>query len=164
MNATLTGLIRVRWGARATLALGVIASGAANVLHAQADPVSRTISAWPPVALLFAVELISRVPVHRRWMAAARWSAASILGGIAAWVSYWHMAAVAATYGETGSSAFLLPLTVDGLVIVASISLVELNARIRAYADVGPAKVPGADLVVVQENGGSGRMIGTVTR
>jgi hypothetical protein len=159
------------------LALGVIASGLANILHAQPDPISRTISAWPPVALLFAVELISRVPVHRPWMAGIRLVAASILALIAAWVSYWHMAAVAAIYGETGSSAYLLPLTVDGLVVVASISLVELNARIRAHtehgstlgvqmADASPAK----DVVLAQtDTASNGRkevrgMIGTVSR
>ncbi|HZM76712.1 MAG TPA: DUF2637 domain-containing protein [Candidatus Limnocylindrales bacterium] len=172
MNAaTLNGLHRVRWGARATLALGVVASGAANVLHAQPDPISRAISTWPPVALLFAVELISRVPVHRPWMAAIRLTAAFILAGIAAWVSYWHMAAVAATYGETGSSAYLLPFTVDGLVVVASISLVELNARLRAHTDeTGPPAAPGSDLVVAQPNPATngrrnvGTLIGTVTR
>ncbi|HZM84486.1 MAG TPA: DUF2637 domain-containing protein [Candidatus Limnocylindrales bacterium] len=172
----LNGLTRVRWGARATLALGVIASGAANILHAQPDPISRAISAWPPLALLFAVELISRVPVHRPWMAGIRLSAASLLAGIAGWVSYWHMAAVAANYGETGSSAYLLPLTVDGLVVVASISLVELNARIRAHTETGPVTdprthtLPGTDLVVAQPDSSSnGRretsgMIGTVSR
>lgn len=75
----MNGLIRVRWATRATLALGVVASGAANVLHAEADPISRAISAWPPLALLLAVELISRVPIHRRWLAVIRWIAASLL-------------------------------------------------------------------------------------
>lgn len=177
MNAeTLKGLIHIRWGARATLALGVVASGAANILHAQPDPISRAISAWPPLALLFAVELISRVPVHRRWMAVIRLSAASLLAGIAGWVSYWHMAAVAATYGETGSAAYLLPLTVDGLVVVASISLVELNARIRTHTEAGPVTdtllrtAPSTDLVAAQpDSSPNGRretsgMIGTVTR
>jgi Protein of unknown function (DUF2637) len=175
---TLKGLVRVRWGTRATLALGVIASGAANILHAQPDPISRAISAWPPVALLFAVELIARVPVHRRWLAAIRWGAAGLLAGIAGWVSYWHMAAVAATYGETGSSAYLVPLTVDGLVVVASISLVELNARIRAHEgeptvpviDIRPQTTPGTDLVVAAAVTPSNRrpdgvgLVGTVTR
>jgi hypothetical protein len=44
------------------------------------------------------------------------------------------MAGVAARYGETGASAFLLPLSVDGLVIVASVSLVEIAGRISAAA------------------------------
>ena len=40
------------------------------------------------------------------------------IAGIAAWVSYWHMAGVAARYGETGASPYLLPLSVDGLIVV----------------------------------------------
>lgn len=131
-SKTLSHLIRIRWATRLTLAFGVAASGVANVLHAEDNPISRAISAWPPLALLLTVELISRVPVHRFWMAVVRLAATGLIAGIAGWISYWHMAAVTANYGETGSSAYLLPLTVDGLVVVASISLVELTARIRA--------------------------------
>jgi hypothetical protein len=123
-------LRRVRWAVRATLGLGVAASVAANVLHAQDNPISQAIAAWPPLALLLTVELISRVPVHRRALAVARWAATATIAGIAAWVSYWHMAGVAARYGETGASAYLLPLSVDGLIVVASICLVELGGRI----------------------------------
>ncbi|MGW5669822.1 DUF2637 domain-containing protein [Micromonospora sp. NPDC003776] len=48
-------------------------------------------------------------------------------------MSYWHLVGVAARYGETDAgAAYLLPISVDGLVIVASVSLVELTARIRA--------------------------------
>ncbi|MEU5726746.1 DUF2637 domain-containing protein [Micromonospora sp. NPDC047738] len=47
-------------------------------------------------------------------------------------MSYWHLAGVAVRYGETEhGAAYLLPISVDGLVIVASVSLVELTARIR---------------------------------
>ncbi len=125
-------LRRVRWAVRGTLVLGVAASVAANVLHARPDPVAQLIAAWPPLALLLTVELISRVPVDRRVLAAARLIATTAIAGIAAWVSYWHMAGVASRYGEQGASPFLLPLSVDGLVIVASVSLVELAGRIRA--------------------------------
>lgn len=59
-------LSRLRWAVRAVLALGVAASIAANILHAAPSPVSRAIAAWPPLALLLTVELISRVPTHRR--------------------------------------------------------------------------------------------------
>ncbi len=65
-------LRRLRWGVRAVLTLGVAASVSANVLHAYPNPISQTIAAWPPVALLLTVELISRVPVHRRALAFAR--------------------------------------------------------------------------------------------
>ncbi|GHJ52925.1 hypothetical protein Nm8I071_22320 [Nonomuraea sp. TT08I-71] len=48
-------------------------------------------------------------------------------------MSYWHLVGVAARYGETEhGAAHLLPISVDGLVIVASVSLAELTARIRA--------------------------------
>src|SRR5690349_2006857 len=123
-------LRRVRWAVRATLFLGVAASVVANVLHALDNPISQAIAAWPPLALLLTVELISRVPVHRRWLAAARFLSTAIIAGIAAWVSYWHMVGVAARYGETGASPYLLPLSVDGLIVVASICLVELGGRI----------------------------------
>ncbi|MGW0218512.1 DUF2637 domain-containing protein [Micromonospora chokoriensis] len=47
-------------------------------------------------------------------------------------MSYWHMVGVAAHYGETDAAAsYLLPVSVDGLVVVASISLVEIAGRIR---------------------------------
>jgi hypothetical protein len=52
------------------------------------------------------------------------------IAGIAAWISYWHMAAVVTRYGEAGTTPYLLPLSVDGLILVASVSLVELSGRI----------------------------------
>lgn len=125
-------LRRLRWAVRATLALGVAASVTANILHAQPNPISQAIAAWPPLALLLTVELISRVPVHRRGLAFARLAATATIAGIAAWVSYWHMAGVAGRYGETGASPYLLPLSVDGLIVVASVCLVELAGRINA--------------------------------
>ncbi len=134
-------LRRVRWAVRATLVLGVAASVAANILHAPDNPISRAIAAWPPLALLLTVELISRVPVHRRSVAITRLAATAAIAGIAAWVSYWHMAGVAARYGETGASPYLLPLSVDGLIVVAGICLVELGGRI-ATLQTAPAPAP----------------------
>jgi len=132
-------LRRVRWAVRATLVLGVAASVVANVLHALDNPISQAIAAWPPLALLLTVELISRVPVHRRSLAFARFFATATIAGIAAWVSYWHMAGVAARYGESGASPYLLPLSVDGLIVVASICLVELGGRISTLENEAAA-------------------------
>ncbi|MFY1656106.1 DUF2637 domain-containing protein [Micromonospora sp. WMMD1274] len=129
----LTGLRPLRWAVRAVLTLGVAASIAANVLHARPNLISQLIAAWPPLALLLTVELISRVPSHRRSLAALRLLATAAIAGIAGWVSYWHMVGVAARYGEIDAGAsYLLPISVDGLVVVASISLVEITGRIRA--------------------------------
>jgi hypothetical protein len=134
MNTTthnLARLRRIRLAVRLTLILGVAASVAANVLHADPNPISQAIAAWAPLALLLSVELISRVPVHHPAMALLRLLATAAIAGIAAWVSYWHMVAVATRYGETGITPYLLPISVDGLIVVASISLVELAGRIR---------------------------------
>jgi hypothetical protein len=130
-SVSLHSLRRIRWGVRAVLTLGIAASVIANVLHAEPNPVAQTIAAWPPLALLLTVELIARVPVSRRALAAVRIVATVAISGIAAWVSYWHMAGVAQRYGETGAAPYLIPLSVDGLVVVASVCLVELAARIR---------------------------------
>lgn len=127
-------LKRLRWGVRAVLTVGVAASVTANVLHALPNPISQAIAAWPPLALLATIELISRIPVHRRSVAITRLVATATIAGIAAWVSYWHMAGVASRYGETGASPYLLPLSVDGLVVVASVCLVELAGRLRLAA------------------------------
>src|SRR5262245_38094316 len=127
-------LKRIRWAVRATLMLGVAASVAANVLHARPEIVSQVISAWPPLALLLTVELTSRIPMHKPLLAGIRVLATATIAGIAAWVSYWHMQGVAVKFGESESSAYLLPISVDGLIVVASVSLVELAGRIRLLA------------------------------
>ena len=139
---------RIRWAVRATLALGVAASVAANILHANPNAISQTIAGWPPLALLLTVELVSRVPVHRRSLAALRVLATVAIAGIAAWVSYWHMQGVADRYGETDASPYLLPISVDGLIVVASICLVELAGRIRAVGEATPVAAHSPSTVV----------------
>ncbi|HLT11977.1 MAG TPA: DUF2637 domain-containing protein [Micromonosporaceae bacterium] len=137
-------LKRIRWAVRAALFLGVAASVAANVLHAQPNIISQTISAWPPLALLLTVELTSRIPMHRPLLAFLRVVSTIAIAGIAAWVSYWHMQDVAVRYGETEISAYLLPISVDGLIVVASVSLVELAGRIRTLEDQANRAANGA--------------------
>jgi hypothetical protein len=126
-------LARIRIVVRLTLTLGVAVSVTANILHADPNPISQAIAAWAPLALLLTVELISRIPVDRKSRAWLRIAATTLIASIAAWVSYWHMVGVAQRYGETGITPYLLPISVDGLIVVASISLVEVGARIRHH-------------------------------
>jgi hypothetical protein len=51
---------RHTWSAWLAFWVGVAASIAANVLAARPDPISRVVSAWPAIALLLVVEVISR--------------------------------------------------------------------------------------------------------
>ncbi|WP_030438162.1 DUF2637 domain-containing protein [Actinoplanes subtropicus] len=131
MNPDLHRLKRLGWAIRAVFTLGIAASLAGNVLHAENNAISQAISAWSPLSLLLAVELISRVPVSRGASSFARLVATAVIAGIAAWVSYWHMVGVAQRYGESGPSPYLIPFSVDGLIVIASISLVEIGGRIR---------------------------------
>ena len=140
---TRTQLTRMRWGVRVALLLGVAASVGANVLHALPNPISQVIAAWPPLALLLTVELVSRIPVYRQSLAAVRLTATASIACIAAWVSYWHMAGVISRYGEVGAAPYLIPLSVDGLVVVASVCLVELAGRIQlATGEQTPESIP----------------------
>jgi Protein of unknown function (DUF2637) len=132
----LAQLRRFQWAVRAALALGVAASVCANVLHARHNLIAQTIAAWPPLVLMLTVELISRVPVYRRVLAALRILATAGIASIAAYVSYFHMAAVASKYGEHQPNPYLLPISVDGLIVVASVSLVELAGHIRSARDI----------------------------
>jgi hypothetical protein len=136
----------------------------ANVLHARDNPISQAIAAWPPLALLLTVELISRVPVHRRSLAFARMAATATIAGIAAWVSYWHMVGVAARYGETGASPYLLPLSVDGLIVVASICLVELGGRISIEQAEKAARAEEPAVATVVPTGASRKTSPSVSR
>ena len=108
------------------MALAATVSLTANVLVAQPTVVGRAVAAWPPVALLICVHVVGLVPASRRVLSVARLAAVLIVGGIAAWLSYGHMAELAARSGASVLGANLLPLTVDGMAIAASLCLVEL--------------------------------------
>ncbi len=53
---------------------------------------------------------------------------AAVVFGVAAWQSYWHTVEVATRYGEH-NTAYLLPLSIDGLMVVAARYV--SNARTR---------------------------------
>jgi hypothetical protein len=131
-------LMHVRTMVRLLLALGIAASLAANVMASEPTIAGRAIAAWSPVALLATVELLSRVPVAPGWPSRVRVASAGVIAAIAAWVSYWHMVAVTIEHGEQAVAAHLLPFSVDGLVVVASVSLVELSARIKGDPIITP--------------------------
>jgi len=55
----------------------------------------------------------------------ARNGSAAVVAGIAAWSSYQHMVHVALTVGERPDVAYLVPLSVDGMLVVASTAMVD---------------------------------------
>jgi hypothetical protein len=63
--------------------------------------------------------------VHTNSTRLARNLSAAVVAGIAAWSSYRHMVTVALGVGEQPEVAYVLPLSVDGMLVVASIAMVD---------------------------------------
>jgi len=109
--------------------LGAGASIAANVAHAAERNSSGTdigamlFAAWAPVALLLVAEMMVRGQRPRGLLSLVEWVGAFLVALAAAVVSYGHMRGLLLQYGESELVAVLLPLSVDGLVVVASVAL-----------------------------------------
>ena len=115
------------------MAFGFAASAGGNVLHASKNPISITISLAAPTILALAFELVSRIPLRAEAHWAAKWLRVSATGGIAlimAFISYQHQRDAFSKWGDA-TQAMLLPLAIDGLMIVGSVSLIELGVQIR---------------------------------
>ncbi|MFG3602561.1 DUF2637 domain-containing protein [Micromonospora chersina] len=111
---------------------GIAASLAANIAHAGAGAGARAVAGWAPLALLLCSEVMTRVPPPRhRLLKAAQVFGTVVVAGVAALASYRHMRGLALEYGEDNLTASTLPLSVDGLVVVASIGLVVLSQTRR---------------------------------
>lgn len=122
----------VAWIAFAT---GVLASVAANVLHAAdggAAVAELVGAAFWPVALLLAVELLTRVDWPRGfWWGFGRFAGVGLVGIVAAVLSYRHMAGLLQMWGEDSLNAHLGPLAVDGLMLVAATSLLAISRNTK---------------------------------
>ncbi|MBC9005794.1 DUF2637 domain-containing protein [Micromonospora aurantiaca (nom. illeg.)] len=112
---------------------GIAASLAANIAHAGASGGAKAVAGWAPLALLLCSEVMTKVPAPRqRWLRRVQVICTVIVAGVAALASYRHMRGLALEYGEDQLTASTLPLSVDGLVVVASIGLVVLSQQRRA--------------------------------
>ena len=141
---------RLRRGTRGVLLFGITTSISANVLHSLIRPEAASEPAWKliaaaalaalaPLVLFACTELVSRIPVQSPWLGGARLVVTFAVGGFAAWVSYWHMQSVALTLGETEGAQYVYPLIIDGMMLVATISLIELGRLARTVAKVEQA-------------------------
>ncbi len=133
---------------------GAAVSIGANVLHATSggaavDAGQIVAAAWAPIALLLVAEMVTRTRQNGAWwIVALRWLGTAVVAAVAAIVSYGHMRDLLLSYGESALVAYLLPLSVDGLILVASIALAPVPApapeSVRQEAD-NPADDTGSD-------------------
>lgn len=139
-----------RWFVAIIVIVGVAVSIAVNQLDAHTW-VSKGIAGWPPFGLLLTLEVLTRIPTGQRLGAVTRVIATVAVAGAAGWLSYWHMVAAVADHGETAGNAHIWPITVDGLMAVAAVGMVELGARIRVLKSqpkrIADAAASAAELV-----------------
>ena len=138
MNYTLKQLRHLRWVVLVVVLAGIGASIAMNILHAPDSLAARLVSAGPPIAVFAAIELISRIPSSGRWTTFARIAGATVIATGAAAISYAQQRAAVVGLGFAAWEAAIWPLIVDGLMIVASVSLVEVVRLIRKSTSSTP--------------------------
>lgn len=122
-------------GVRSALGFGIVTSIAANVIHSLTHHhdqqwqvwTSAALSALAPVVLFISVEMVTRIPIHSRFLGAVRLVITLLLAGFSGWISYWHMVDVAGMLGEASGSQYIYPLIIDGMMVVATISLIEVG-------------------------------------
>lgn len=118
---------------RGVMAFGFATSAAGNVLHADKNPISIAIALLAPTILALAFELVSRIPLRKEAHWAAKWLRVGATAGIAiimAVISYRHQQDAFSQWTDK-LAATLLPGAIDGLMIVGSVSLIELAHQIR---------------------------------
>lgn len=120
---------------RLAVLVGIAVSIAANVRHSlitTGDPWAHAGAAFWPVALLIALEIVARYRTPARWRLWATRLSLGLVGAVAFVLSYRHMAGLMDGFGEDGFNAHVGPLAVDGLMILAAVTLLpetETEAR-----------------------------------
>lgn len=121
---------RLRWLCRGVVVAATLVSVWSNSLTALGTTQSYVIMIMAPLIVLGGFELVSRIPLSE-----ASWivrftrpvTTAGITGG-GAYLSYWHQRDAFMHYSQDIKTAYVLPALIDGLMVSAAVSLIELNA------------------------------------
>lgn len=136
-------LRRLRWLVLVAVLAGIAASVAMNVLHAPDNLAARLVSAGPPLAVFAALELIARIPSSSQGLTRARIAGAVAVAGGAAAISYAQQRAAVHELGFAMWEATIWPTIIDGMMVVASVSLVEVVRKVRQVtAESEPVSSP----------------------
>lgn len=144
--------------ATSVLLAGVVTSLAGNVQAINLDNASPGIGAhlsavfWP--AMLFGmVELLLHTPWLDNWRDRLTKGAAILLvAGVAAWVSYWHLANVLSHYGYDVASRYAGPLAIDMGMVLATLALNRIgHARRLANGRAASEPVSSVQMAMAKE-------------
>ena len=129
---TIEQLRRLRWGVLVAVVLGIAGSITLNVLHAPSgNPIARAIAGAPPLAVFATIELISRIPSSSKLLSFGRISASMAVALVGGSISYVQQMNYVRDLGFARWEASIWPISIDGLMIVATLSLVEVVRKIR---------------------------------
>lgn len=140
-------------GVRGALGFGIATSITANVIHSLTQEhdqewqvwSSAGLSALAPLVLFISMEMVVRIPIHSRFLGVVRLVITLALAGFSGWISYWHMVDVSKMLGETSGSQYIYPLIIDGMMVVATISLIELGRLAMTVLVAASAAVQAAE-------------------
>lgn len=126
----------LRWACRLVVLAATGTSVWANILHSNKNPAAIFINILPPLLILGGWELASRMPMAQgvKWYSIKIWGGPlAMLGiiGIGAWLSYWHQKDAFFRYSMDVQTALLLPFAIDGLMLMASVYVFQLNDAIE---------------------------------
>lgn len=121
-----------------------------NVMHAPPTWGARLIGGTPPVFVFFCIELISRIPTTSNALSWGRIVASVIVAGLSFAISYQQQMEFIHALGFAGWIAYAYPVIIDGVVVVATLSLVEVTRKVRELKTaMEKAAAPSAALRVV---------------
>ncbi len=133
----------------------VAATVTLNVMHAPGGIVAHSIGGSAPVFMFICVEFIARIPATSRWLAVGRISATVLVAGIAFSISWQQQVNFMASVGYSGWTVYAYPVMIDGVMLVAVLSLVEVTRKVRvvrsALADLTDAPAVAARALSPQE-------------
>jgi len=115
-----------------------------NVMHAPPTWGARLIGGTPPVFVFFCIELVSRIPATSRLLSAGRVAASIVVSGLSFAISYQQQMEFIHALGFNGWVAYVYPVIIDGVMVVATLSLVEVTRKVRELRSMLEAAQGGA--------------------
>ncbi len=127
---------RLRWFVSVVVVIGIAVSVTLNVMHAPDNLGAKLVGGFPPIAVFLCIELISRIPATSKALAIGRILGSTVVALIGVAVSYTQQMDFIRHLGFSGWHAVLFPSCIDGVMMVATLSLVEVARKIRALETV----------------------------
>jgi hypothetical protein len=103
-----------------------------NVMHAPPTWGARLIGGTPPVFVFFCIELVSRIPATSKAVTFGRIAGSVVVAGFSFAISYQQQVEFIHALGFVGWVANIYPIIIDGVMVVATLSLVEVTRKVRA--------------------------------